>query len=144
MGEEEGAALLPEEGSRPPDLPPLGSATPTVSLELSTNSSGRIVITGKIDDYADLGDRYEITGRGLLYIQTSRIGTRTLTVNTSGRTRVNFSTVSETGTFTYNLKPTSKSTSYAYRAFLIYKDTETGKTVTVYSDMIRGSYNTFN
>ena len=35
MGEEEGAALLPEEGSRPPDLPPLGSATPTVSLELS-------------------------------------------------------------------------------------------------------------
>ena len=111
---------------------------------LKAQKGGRIVITGKIDDYANLGDRYEITGRGLLYIQTSRIGTRTLTVNTSGRTRVNFSTVSETGTFTYNLKPTSKSTSYAYRAFLIYKDTETGKTVTVYSDMIRGSYNTFN
>ena len=117
--------------------------TPTVSLELSTNSSGRIVITGQIDDYVDLSNRYEITGHGLLYIQTSRIGTRTLTVNTSGRTRVNFSSVSETGSFTYNLKPTSKNTSYAYRAFLIYKDTETGKTVTVYSDMIRGSYNTF-
>ena len=119
-------------------------ATPSVSLTLSTNSSGRIVIKGQIDNFENMADCYEITGRGILYIQTSRIGTRTLTVNTSGRTRVNFSTVSEEGTFTYNLKPTSKGTSYAFRAFVIYKNTETGKTVTVYSDMIRGSYNSLN
>ena len=117
---------------------------PSVSLKLSTNNSGRIVITGQIDDFANLDEYYEITGRGLLYIQTSRIGTRTLTVNTSGRTRVNFSTVSEEGTFTYNLKPSSKSTSYAFRAFVIYKNTVTGKTVTVYSDVIRSSYNGIN
>ena len=65
-------------------------------------------------------------------------------MNTSGRTRVNFSTVSEEGTFTYNLKPSSKSTSYAFRAFVIYKNTVTGKTVTVYSDVIRSSYNGIN
>ncbi|MBR7178259.1 MAG: discoidin domain-containing protein, partial [Oscillospiraceae bacterium] len=117
---------------------------PSVSLTLSTNSSGRIVIEGQIDDFENMDDYYEITGRGILYIQTSRIGTRTLTVNTSGRTRVNFSAVSAEGTFTYNLKPTSKGTSYAFRAFVIYKNTETGKTVTVYSDMIRGSYNSIS
>jgi len=115
---------------------------PSVTVSLSTNSSGRIVITGQIEDFGNLNECYEITGQGLLYIQASRIGSRTLTVNTSGRTKVNFSGVSSEGTFTYNLKPSSKSTSYAFRAFVSYKNTETGETVTVYSDMIRGSYNT--
>jgi hypothetical protein len=115
---------------------------PSVSLKVSTNSSGRIVITGEIDDYDNLEDYYEITGRGILYIQSSRIGTRTLTVNTSGRTNVSFKSVNDNGSFTYTFKPTNKSTQYAFRAYLTYKDPTTGRSVTVYSSMIRGSYNT--
>ena len=115
---------------------------PTVSLKVSTNSSGRIVITGQVDDFENLENYYEITAHGILFIQTSRIGTRTLSLNTSGRTRVNFSSYTDDGSFIYNLKPTSKTTSYTYRAFLIYTDPETGNSVTVYSDVIRGSYNT--
>jgi hypothetical protein len=61
-------------------------------------------------------------------------------VNTSGRTKVNFTEISNYGQFIYNLKPTSNSTAYAFRAFVTYKNTETGKTVTVYSNVIRGSY----
>ena len=117
---------------------------PTVSLYLSVNSStGRIVIKGQVDDYANLDDYYTITSHGIIFIQTSRIGTRTLTLNTSGRTKVSFSSYAEDGSFTYNLKPTSKSTSYAFRAFITYTDA-TGKSVTVYSDMIRGSYNSIS
>lgn len=116
--------------------------TPTVSLNVSTNSNNRIMITGQVDDYENLDEYYEITSHGILFINTSRIGNRVLTTNTSGRTRVNLSTYKEDGSFTYNLKPSSTSTSYTMRAFVIYKDTKTGKSVTVYSDMVRGSYNT--
>ena len=120
-----------------------GLKAPSVSLNVSKNTStNRIVITGTVDDYANLNEYYEITAHGLLYINTSRIGSRVLTVNTSGRTRVNFSSYTSDGSFTYNLKPTSTSTSYTMRAFITYKNTVTGQSVTVYSDTVRGSYNT--
>jgi hypothetical protein len=115
---------------------------PTVSLAVTTNEEGRIVITGTMDKYNSLGDSYVVTAKGLLYIPSARIGTRTLTVNTSGRTKVNFTEFSPNGSFIYNLKPTNNSTAYAFRAFITYKNTETGKSVTVYSNVIRGSYNT--
>lgn len=116
---------------------------PSVSLNVSKNTgTKRIVITGTVDDYANLNEYYEITAHGFLYINTSRIGSRVLTVNTSGRTRVNFSSYTSDGSFTYNLKPTSTSTSYTIRAFITYKNTVTGQSVTVYSDTVRGSYNT--
>ena len=114
---------------------------PSVSMTLSTSSTGKIVMTAQVDDYENLHDYYEITSHGVLYIQASRIGSRTLTVNTSGRTRVTFTGYNDDGTFIYNLKPTSKSTIYAMRAFITYKNTKTGATVTVYSDMFRTSYN---
>ena len=113
---------------------------PTVSLTLSKTSAGKITIRGQVDDFADLDDAYEITAHGLLYIQTSRIGTRLLTVNTSGRTRVNFSQYNADGSYSYTFKPTNKSTSYTFRAFITYTDPDTGASVTVYSDMMRGSY----
>ena len=115
---------------------------PEVSLTVTTNSSGKLVLKGTVEDFENLEEYYEITGRGVLYIPTSRIGTRTLTVNTSGRTKVSFKTVDENGSFTYTFKPTSKSTQYAFRAYLTYKDPSTGLSVTVYSPMIRGSFNT--
>ena len=115
---------------------------PTVTLEVTTKSNGRIVITGKVNDYENLDDYYEITGHGILYITTSRIGSRSLTISSTGRTRVNFSSYTADGSFTYNMKPSSKSTSYTMRAFVIYTNPETGKSVTVYSNIVRGSYNT--
>ena len=114
---------------------------PSVSMTLKRSSTGKIVMTAQVDDYENLDDYYEITSHGVLYIQASRIGSRTLTVNTSGRTRVTFTGYNDDGTFIYNLKPTSKSTVYAMRAFITYKNTKTGATVTVYSDMFRTSYN---
>ena len=125
------------------ETPEEPTTAPTASVNLSTNDSGRIVITGQIDDYATLDECYEITAQGILYIPASRIGTRTLSVNTTGRTRVNFSDISGDGTFYYNLKPTSNNTKYVYRAFITYQNAETGETATVYSDMTRGSYNSF-
>ena len=114
---------------------------PSVSMTLSTSSTGKIVMTAQVDDYENLDDYYEITSHGVLYVQASRIGSRTLTVNTSGRTRVTFTGYNDDGTFIYNLKPSSKSTVYALRAFITYKNTKTGATVTAYSDMFRTSYN---
>ena len=114
---------------------------PSVSMTLKRSSTGKIVMTAQVEDYENLDDYYEITAHGVLYIQASRIGSRTLTVNTSGRTRVTFTGYNDDGTFIYNLKPTSKSTVYAMRAFITYKNTKTGATVTVYSDMFRTSYN---
>lgn len=115
---------------------------PTVSLNVSTTGSNRLVITGQVDDYENIDEYYEITSHGILFINTSRIGNRVLTTNTSGRTRVNFSGYTDDGSFSYNLKVSSTSTSYTMRAFAIYKDTTTGKSVTVYSDIVRGSYKT--
>ena len=115
---------------------------PEVSLSITTNGSGKLVVQGVVEDFENLEDYYQITGYGLLYIRTSRIGNRLLTTNTSGRTKVSFKTVDENGSFTYTFKPTSKSTQYAFRAYLTYKDPSTGLSVTVYSSMIRGSFNT--
>ena len=116
---------------------------PAVTLSLSRDTStGKIVITGRVEDYENLSDYCEITEHGLIFIKTSRIGSRLITLNTSGRTKVSFAGYTEQGAFSYSLKPTSKSTMYAYRAFVTYTDPETGKSVTVYSDMLRGSYNT--
>lgn len=114
---------------------------PTVSFKVTTNSSKRLVMTAQIDDYQNLSDDYEITGRGILYITSAKIGSRVLNVNTSGRTRVNFTACNTDGTYSYTIKPSSNSTSYTMRAFIIYKDKVTGKTVTEYSDVVRGSYN---
>jgi hypothetical protein len=115
-----------------------------VLLTVKTNDEGRIVITGTMDKFENRSDYYEVTAKGLLYIPSARIGTRTLTVNTSGRTKVNFTEFSPNGSFIYNLKPANNSTAYAFRAFITYKNPENGKTVTVYSNVIRGSYDSIN
>jgi hypothetical protein len=129
-------------GTRTEGIPRLTSKkAPSVSMSLSKTSDGKISVTGQVNDYANLENYYEITAHGLLYIHSAKIGTRLLTVSTSGRTRVNFSGYGADGSYTYSFKPTSKSTSYAMRAFITYTNPETGYSVTVYSPMIRSSYN---
>ena len=115
---------------------------PTVSLTVTKNTStSRLVLAGKFDDYLNADCYYEVTAHGIVYMQTIRLGKRVLTVNTSGRTRVNFGSYKEDGSFVYNLKPTSKSLSYTIRAFMIYTDPETGKSVVIYSDPVITTYN---
>ena len=115
---------------------------PSVSLKLSRASGSKIVITGQVNDYANLENYYEITAHGLLYIQASKIGSRVLTTGTSGRTNVTFGTYNADGSYSYTFKPSSRSNVYAFRAYITYKNPETGATVTVYSPMTRYSYNT--
>ena len=115
---------------------------PTVSVSAAVNTStGRIVITGKFSDYENAETYYDVTAHGIVYMLKNRLGTRNLTVNTSGRTRVNFSAYKEDGSYVYNLKPTGGNSYYVIRAFLAYTDPDTGKTIYVYSDPITVSYN---
>ena len=114
---------------------------PTVSLVLTKTSAGKIVITGQVDDYENLENYYEITAHGLLYMKSSSLGSRLLTLNTSGRTNVTFGAYNDDGTYSYTFKPTSKTTAYAFRAYITYTDPTTGKSVTVYSTMTTKTYN---
>lgn len=114
---------------------------PSVSVSIVKNASaGTIVITGKVDDFENLEDYYEITSHGLLYIYTSRLGARPLDVNSTGRTRISFGKYKEDGSYVYNMKPTSKYLGYTFRAYISYIDPETGYTVYVYSDPIVATY----
>ena len=117
-------------------------SAPVVTLKVTKNiSTQRLVLSGKFEDYVNVDKYYEVTSHGIVYMQTVRLGKRVLTVNTSGRSRVTFSAYKEDGSFVYNLKPSSKNVSYTVRAFMVYTDPETGKSVTVYSDPIVTTYN---
>ena len=82
-----------------------------------------------------------MTAHGLVYIYSSKLGTRSLTVNTPGRTRVNFGAYKDDGSFIYRLTPKSGAIAYTVRAFLSYVDPDTGRTIYVYSDPIKVTYN---
>ncbi|MBQ8856520.1 MAG: DUF4982 domain-containing protein [Lachnospiraceae bacterium] len=114
-------------------------AEPSVSISAQAASNKRIKLTGTFNDFTNIDDYYEITAHGLVYMQKTRLGTRVLTVNTSGRTRVNCSSYNEDGSFSYTFKPSSTSTKYTARAYLAYVD-EDGVTRYVYSDPILVSY----
>ena len=113
---------------------------PTVSLKV-TAENGKLVMTGVFDDYENADKYYDVTAHGLVYIYSSKLGTRSLTVNTPGRTRVNFGAYKDDGSFIYRLTPKSGAIAYTVRAFLSYVDPDTGRTIYVYSDPIKVTYN---
>lgn len=112
---------------------------PSVSLTVAKDGNGKLVLTGKFNDYENVADYYEVTAHGLVYYSTAKLGYKKLTVNTSGRTRVNFNSYKEDGSFTYSMTPVNQNTKYTIRAFLAYTDKD-GKTVYVYSDPISADY----
>lgn len=112
---------------------------PKVTVAAAAAANGKITLTGKFTDYEHLNRYYEVTSHGFVYYSSSKLGTRVLTVNTPGRTRVNFSTYKSDGSFTYNMSPAYSSTKYRVRAFLAYTNAS-GKTAYVYSDPITVSY----
>ena len=113
---------------------------PTVTLTATANSNGKIALTGKFVDYENLDKYYEVTAHGIVYYSAAKLGTRTLTVNTPGRTRVLFTKYKTDGSFVYNMTPAYASTKYVVRAFLAYTNSE-GNTVYVYSAPRTVSYN---
>ena len=126
----------------PAPEPPVEQTAPKVTVSAVRAGSGnKIKLTGTFVDYENADQYYEVTAHGLVYYSTSKLGTRVLTVNTPGRTRVNFSSYKTDGSFSYTMTPAYATTKYTVRAFLAYTD-ENGRTVYVYSDPIIVSYNT--
>lgn len=127
-------------------IPKLEEAPKTLTAPKATltaarsSTSGKISLTGKFVDYENLEDYYNVTGHGFVYYSQAKLGTKVLTVNTPGRTRVNVSTFKTDGSYTYNMTPAFSTTKYVVRAFLAYTD-ENGRTMYAYSDPKTVSYN---
>ena len=104
---------------------------PEVSITASANGS-KIKLTGQIEDFENISDYYMITDRGLVFTTKLKLGARSLTLNTPGRTRVYFNSVTTTGAFNYSFTPTKADTLYIARAYVTYTNAE-GRSITVYS-----------
>ena len=104
---------------------------PEVSITASANGS-KIKLTGQIEDFENISDYYTITDRGLVFTTKLKLGARSLTLNTPGRTRVYFNSVTTTRAFNYSFAPTRVYTLYIARAYATYTNAE-GRSVTVYS-----------
>ena len=104
---------------------------PEVSITASANGN-KIKLTGQIEDFENINDYYTITDRGLVFTTKLKLGARSLTLNTPGRTRVYFNSVTTTGAFNYSFAPTKTDTLYIARAYATYTNAE-GRSVTVYS-----------
>lgn len=111
---------------------------PSVTLSVSQNS-GKIRLTGTVTDYENSDDYYEITGHGFVYITKAKLGAKSLSLNTSGRTKVTINGIGNTGAYSYSMTPKTSSTVYVIRAWASYTNSS-GKTVYVYSDPVYTSY----
>lgn len=112
----------------------------TVSAARSQSSAGRIALSGKLENYENLDEYYNVVEHGIIYLQSYYLGTKTLTINTAGRTRVRFGGYKADGSYTYNMKPASVYTVYVVRAYAVYENSA-GNRVYVYSAPMRVSYN---
>ena len=114
---------------------------PEASFTASKGSDGKIRLTGKFEDYINQDNYYEVESHGLVYYSSKKLGTKLLTVNTAGRTKINFGSYQEDGTFSYEMKPSYSNTLYTVRAYLQYRG-EDGRLQYVYSTPVRVSYDT--
>ena len=112
-----------------------------VIVSASQTTGGRIKITGLFEAFLN-EDSLGVVAHGLLYRRTDRLNGE-LTASTAGRTRVNFSNYETGGMFNYTLFPTTASTEYTVRAFLVCSDGDGGYAY-IYSDEIEVSYNSIN
>ena len=129
--------------TRTESIPKVAAAkqAPTVTVSAARAASGtKITMTGTFVDYENVSKYYDVTSHGLVYYSASKLGTKTLTVNTPGRTKVNFSKYQADGSFSYTMKPAYATTKYVVRAYLSYVN-DAGRTVYVYSSPITVSYN---
>ncbi len=129
---------------RKSEAPVVELTKPTVTLSAARAGTDiKIKLTGQFKDYENISNYYEVTKHGLVYYSSAKLGTRNLTVDTPGRTRVNFGSYAEDGSFSYSFTPAYANTKYTVRAYLEYTD-ENGLTRYSYSDPMIVSYNTLN
>ena len=86
--------------TRAETIPVKTLSAPSVTVCVSRNN-GKIRLTGKVMDYENSSNYYEITGHGFIYVTKSLLGTRTLTVNITGRTKVSINGIGSTGNYSY-------------------------------------------
>lgn len=112
---------------------------PEVSLGVSQGKDGKIKLTGNFEGYQNSSGYYTVTGHGFLYMTKARLGAKSMTANTAGRTKVSVRSWASDGSYTYSMTPKSPGTKYVVRAYLTYTN-EAGKTVYVYSAPLLVSY----
>lgn len=112
-------------------------AIPILSLKVEAKNN-KIAVKVVFENYEICNRKYGEISRGIVYYSTVKLGTRVLTVNTPGRTKVNCANDVECA---YNLIPAYKSTRYTFRSFIYYVDPDTNRTKYVYSDPVVTSYN---
>lgn len=127
--------------TRTESIPPISSGedVPSVSVFAEPVGDGRIRIIGQYDDYKNISDYRKVTSHGVLYLSSEKLGIRTLSLSTAGRTRVFFAGYNPDGTFSYTMTPANTGTMFTMRAYLTYVDNE-GNSVTVYSEPCIASY----
>ena len=102
-------------------------------------TQGYMVLTGIYDDYANLDNYLPSLRFGIVLVPTGSLSGE-LSLNTAGRTKIEFSEFKNDGTFRYFFKPAGDEVSYSARAFVSYPDPATGEEVILYSDILEGSY----
>lgn len=125
-----------------------GASYETVALQrpeatitaTAVTASSKIKFTGTFVDYENIDKYYEVTEHGIIYITKARLGSKSFTINTSGRTKVSFTSYTSDGSFSYTIKPKNANTYYVARAYLKYVDDD-GVTRYVYSDQVVVKYN---
>lgn len=123
---------------------------PKASQSFSVMDNGNLMI---ISSLSGLSKTIYKSG-GMVYISKSRLNDTLgltndkLNVNTSGRTRVNISSLIWSGSFDARFKKQlipdkniKKTITYVYRAYFTYTHPDTAKTTYVYSDPVEITYN---
>ena len=117
---------------------------PSVTLEAFKAGTGtKLTIKGQFEDYENMDSYFTVTKHGFVYYSFAKLGTKNLTVNTPGRTRVNVRSYAEDGSYSYTFTPAYASTKYVVRSYLEYVD-QNGRTYYTYSAPMIVSYNTLN
>ena len=115
--------------------------TPTVTQKITFKNS-KTTITGQSDIGVNPDLYYTEIKHGVLYVQTSKLGSRNLLATTSGATNKVLTSYNEDGTFSYTFKPLNSTMSYAYRSYVYYQKPD-GSRIYVYSPIIKGTGRNF-
>lgn len=134
---------------------PMNIPTMSLRVEPTVNESGTQIVRmiGKYEDFKHKYRYFDFTPYsassteivGVIFIRTANLGSRSLTINTSGRTFVSFKSILDDGTFAWNTDVGGKyivnaDTKYTFRAVTWYV-TETGKKTYIYSKHWTGTFN---
>ncbi len=118
---------------------PVELTAPEVTVSVTQGDDGKLVLTGKFEDYENSQNYYTVTEHGLLYMTKARLGAKSMTVNTAGRTKVSFKSYQDDGSYSYSMEPRTSDIKYVVRAYLAYTN-DAGKKVYVYSSPKLVSY----